>query len=92
MNSRLSNPDLLILEEQCLVAEERCDQRAAKATACGDHRTASFEMQLKEQYRNLRRRMAERRDYSGRPEGISPDSLEAVALRRTGDFEGDSLR
>lgn len=73
-NLMLSNPELLMLEERCIDGEARCEQRAEAARRRGDFAAAAFEAQLKEQYRRLRLRMRDRRDYDTRPENAPTSS------------------
>lgn len=81
----LSNPELLLLEERCMDGESRCEQRAEAARRRGDYATAAFEAQLKEQYRRLRLKMRDRRDYDKRPETAPAPSGDGPSPRSEPD-------
>jgi hypothetical protein len=53
----LTVEELLFLQDMCLDGEFRCHQRAADAQVRGDYQTAAYEMQVKEQYTNLKRKL-----------------------------------
>jgi hypothetical protein len=53
----LTTEELLFLQDMCLDGEFRCHQRAADAQIRGDYQTAAYEMQVKEQYSNLKRKL-----------------------------------
>ncbi len=48
---------MLLVQETCIEGELRCEQRAAAAIARKDYAMAAYELQIKEQYTNLKRRM-----------------------------------
>ena len=50
----LSKQQILMMLELCLDAEERCDKRIAAARDANDYSAAAFEVQLKEQYENMK--------------------------------------
>ena len=53
----LSKQEMLLVQETCIEGELRCEQRAAAALARRDYAMAAYEIQIKEQYTNLKRRM-----------------------------------
>lgn len=57
MGHTLTLEELLFLQDMCLDGEFRCHQRAADAQVRGDYQTAAYEMQVKEQYTNLKRKL-----------------------------------
>jgi hypothetical protein len=57
MGYTLTVEELLFLQDMCLDGEFRCHQRAADAQVRGDYQTAAYEMQVKEQYTNLKRKL-----------------------------------
>lgn len=59
MGYTLTVEELLFLQDMCLDGEFRCHQRAADAQVRGDYQTAAYEMQVKEQYTNLKRKLLE---------------------------------
>ena len=48
---------MLLVQETCIEGELRCEQRAAAALARRDYAMAAYEIQIKEQYTSLKRRM-----------------------------------
>jgi hypothetical protein len=52
---RLTTRELLFLQDMCLDAEFRCHERAVTAHVKGDSATAARELDLKEQYCNLKK-------------------------------------
>jgi hypothetical protein len=53
----LSKQEMLLVQETCIEGELRCEQRAAAALARKDYAMAAYEIQIKEQYTQLKRRM-----------------------------------
>ena len=53
----LSKQEMILVQETCIEGELRCEQRAAAALARKDYAMAAYEIQIKEQYTNLKRRM-----------------------------------
>ena len=53
----LSKQEILLVQETCIEGELRCEQRAGAALARRDYAMAAYEIQIKEQYTNLKRRM-----------------------------------
>ena len=53
----LTKQEILLVQETCIEGELRCEQRAAAALARKDYAMAAYELQIKEQYTNLKRRM-----------------------------------
>jgi hypothetical protein len=53
----LSKQEMLLVQETCIEGELRCEQRAAAALARRDYAMAAYEIQVKEQYTQLKRRM-----------------------------------
>lgn len=53
----LSKQEMLLVQETCIEGELRCEQRATAALARKDYPMAAYEIQIKEQYTNLKRRM-----------------------------------
>lgn len=53
----LSQQEMILVQETCIEGELRCEQRAAAALARKDYAMAAYEIQIKEQYANLKRRM-----------------------------------
>jgi hypothetical protein len=72
--------------------ESRCEQRAEAARRRGDYATAAFEAQLKEQYRRLRLKMRDRRDYDKRPEKAPAPSGDAPLPRSDPDRQQQARR
>jgi hypothetical protein len=54
MPNILGGKQILVMLEMCIDAEERCDQRIAAAREANDFKTAAYQIQLKEQYENLK--------------------------------------
>lgn len=57
MGYTLTVEELLFLQDMCLDGELRCHQRAADAQVRGDFQTAAYEIQVKEQYTILKRKL-----------------------------------
>jgi len=57
MRYTLTVEELLFLQDMCLDSEFRCHQRAADAQVRGDYQTAAYEMQVKEQYTQLKHKL-----------------------------------
>ena len=55
----LTTEELLFLQDMCLDGEFRCHQRAADAQVRGDYQTAAYEMEVKERYAELKRKLLE---------------------------------
>jgi hypothetical protein len=53
----LTKQEMLLVQETCIEGELRCEQRAAAALARKDYAMAAYEIQIKEQYTSLKRRM-----------------------------------
>lgn len=53
----LSKQEMLLVQETCIEGELRCEQRAAAALARKDYAMAAYEIQIKDQYTSLKRRM-----------------------------------
>jgi hypothetical protein len=53
----LSDNQILLMLELCLDGETRCHERIEKARDRGDYRSAAYEVQLKEQYEDLKHRL-----------------------------------
>ena len=53
----LSPQEMILVQETCIEGELRCEQRATAALARKDYAMAAYEIQIKEQYANLKRRM-----------------------------------
>jgi hypothetical protein len=53
----LSKQEILLMHETCIEGELRCEQRAAAAIARKDYAMAAYEVQIKEHYTSLKRRM-----------------------------------
>ena len=53
----LTKQEILLVQETCIEGELRCEQRAAAALARRDYAMAAYEIQIKEQYTSLKRRM-----------------------------------
>jgi hypothetical protein len=64
-NPKLTEHQVLMMLELCLEAEERCDERIAAARAKGDYTTAAYEIQLREQYENMKTRLLDEMRYQG---------------------------
>jgi hypothetical protein len=62
---KLTEHQVLMMLELCLDAGERCDERIAAARARGEYSTAAYEVQLKEQYENMKTRLLDEMRYSG---------------------------
>ena len=58
MKNGITRPQLLLILEMCVDAQERCDQRIHDARSKGDFQTAAYQVQLKEQYEELKHRIA----------------------------------
>ncbi len=54
MKTRQTNPDMLVLLEMCLDAEERCAEREAEAWQKGDQDAIEREVVAKRRYVRLR--------------------------------------
>ena len=53
----LTPREMLLVQETCIEGELRCEQRAAAAIARMDYAMAAQEIEIKEQYTSLKRRM-----------------------------------
>lgn len=53
----LSDEELLFLQDLCLDGEFRSHQRAAQAQLRGDFHTAAYEVQVKEQFTQLKAKL-----------------------------------
>jgi hypothetical protein len=62
---KLTDHQVLMMLELCLDAEERCGDRIAAARERGDFNTAAYEVQLREQYENMKARLLEEMKFSG---------------------------
>lgn len=62
---KLTEHQVLMMLELCLDAEGRCDERIAAARDRGEFSTAAYEVQLKEQYENMKARLLEEMRYDG---------------------------
>lgn len=57
MFKTLGERDAHLLLEMCVDAEALCDQRIEAARAAGDQKTAAYQIQVKEQYESLKRKI-----------------------------------
>jgi hypothetical protein len=57
MFKTLGEKDAYLLLEMCVDAEALCDQRIEEARASGDQKTAAYQVQVKEQYESLKRKI-----------------------------------
>jgi hypothetical protein len=57
MFKTLGEKDAHLLLEMCVDAEALCDQRIEAARAAGDQKTIAYQIQVKEQYENLKRKI-----------------------------------
>jgi hypothetical protein len=53
----LNDSQILLMLEMCFDGESRCNDRIAKAREANDFRGAAYEVQLKEQYEDLKQRL-----------------------------------
>ena len=65
LQPKLTSDQVLMMLELCLDAEERCDERIAAAREQNDYTTAAYEVQLKEQYENMKGRLMEEMRVAG---------------------------
>jgi hypothetical protein len=65
LQPKLTFDQILMMLELCLDAEERCDERIATAREQCDYTTAAYEVQLKEQYENMKARLMEEMKVAG---------------------------
>jgi hypothetical protein len=75
----LTEQQVLMMLELCLEAEERCDERISAARQKEDYSTAAYEVQLKEQYENMRARLLEEMRFEGATTQDLHDMLQQVA-------------
>ena len=71
INSDLTSTQLLLMLELCSDAERRCDERLKVALGRSDFHRADSELQLKDKYSELKRRLFE----SMRDQGATTDDL-----------------
>lgn len=75
---KLTEQQVLMMLELCLEAEERCDERIITARDKGDFSTAAYEVQLKEQYENMKARLLEDMEFQGATTQDLHDMLQKI--------------
>lgn len=75
---KLTEHQVLMMLELCLEAEGRCDERIATAREKGEYTTAAYEVQLKEQYENMKARLLDEMKYQGATTQDLHDTLRQI--------------
>jgi hypothetical protein len=81
--AKLSNTELLVIEQLCLEGEFRCAERASSARRKEDYPAATYETRLKHQYSELRKKLLRLND-AGDSGRACPDTPAADGGARNG--------